>query len=540
MRISQLSTQGQGDWPDLHLDRIHPGLNVVYAGPRTGKSTVAQLAGYLLYGKADSPWRRQFGQTVADVEGALTLDTPWGRFSLRRHRDQSPQGRLTISSADDATVDRRIVQSLRWRRSTRLFSQLFAVDFAQTPRVNWLLSESFAQEFNSSRQAIGIASLDCPRIDKLIRQRDLLVQEIEDKRAELARLEAAIGQCRRNRPTSLARTRQGLARSRSWRASDVLARLTEGELVQIRLRRHGRRATVVDRTGRWLSLDHLTSTQHDQLYLALTLALADSYARHGVHLPLILDEPFLRQDQASAVRLASVLAAFARDGHQLLVCTEDRAARLRFESLKCAIFDLENLPRNTPSTSTTSVVAEAPQELDSARTTARVVRELLDDHHAPCLRLVTVNREGEDLFFLSEGCSLDDFPVLGSGSSEKFARIDIHSVGQLLIADPGEVARRLDCEGIHDETVRLWQIHMRLMCQVPELTLNDAQVLSASGIQSVEDLADADAEQLIATVHAFCDTKEGQRILCHSDAPSGDKIEAWIRGAKQSQPLEAA
>jgi len=125
---------------------------------------------------------------------------------------------------------------------------------------------------------------------------------IEQQQAELKRLEAIINQ-------SLKPTTEPLENTHSsvWRASDVLAQLTDGQLVQIHLQRQGRRAVVVDRTGRSLEIESLTLAQHDAIYLALTLALVGSYARRGIQLPLILDEPFLRQDAASAAAMAGVL-----------------------------------------------------------------------------------------------------------------------------------------------------------------------------------------------------------------------------------------
>jgi len=81
---------------------------------------------------------------------------------------------------------------------------------------------------------------------------------------------------------------------------------------------------VIDRAGRVLDLGELSPTQQDQLYLALTLALVSSFGSRAIDLPLVLDEPFLRQDAAGAATMSGVLDEFAREGRQVLVFTEDR------------------------------------------------------------------------------------------------------------------------------------------------------------------------------------------------------------------------
>ena len=179
MRITDLSLAGQGAWPELQLEALKPQLNVLFGQPRTGKSTVAQLVSHLLYGKPASAWRQQFGQTIPRTEGLLTVKSSGRSFVLRRHLDtgschtgswhtgswhtgswqtencdsgNDATGRLTIAATDDAPVDGQTVRAFLSGLSPEMAMHLFAVDFAEPPRIEWLLSETFAQEFIHRQQ----------------------------------------------------------------------------------------------------------------------------------------------------------------------------------------------------------------------------------------------------------------------------------------------------------------------------------------------------------------------------------------------------
>jgi hypothetical protein len=93
-----------------------------------------------------------------------------------------------------------------------------------------------------------------------------------------------------------------IAEDNPARASDFLAQLTDGGLVRLLLVENGRRACVVNRAGQTLRVESLTAAERDQVYLSLCLALLSAAYRQGVRLPLVLDEPFERQE---AIKLLS-------------------------------------------------------------------------------------------------------------------------------------------------------------------------------------------------------------------------------------------
>ena len=351
---------------------------------------------------------------------------------------------------------------------------------------------------------------------------------IEQQQEELDRLEAVIRQSLQVRET-----RTVVHATSHWRASDILAQLSDGQLVQIRVDRQVAQPTIVDRQGQLRLIDRLNATEQDQLYLALALSLVSSYATKGIHLPLVLDEPFLRQDAKQAATMLTVLAEFARAGHQLLVFTEDRDVARRAEGLQATRFDLESLRQTRIET----VVAPSPIETPATvqTTSTRIVRESFDGHTTPALRLATVEGEQDrdDVFYLTETASFSDFPVLGADTNAVFRQINILSVSDLLAADATRIADQLGREGITVETVRLWQIHTALMCFVPNFTLDDAQVLAANGILSPEDLFDADVEALFAKIENFLSSERGQRFQRHRNRYSRSRLSGWRDGSRR-------
>jgi hypothetical protein len=97
--------------------------------------------------------------------------------------------------------------------------------------------------------------------------------------------------------------------------------------------------------------------ERDQVCLGFSLALVTAVSRHGVQLPLLLDDPFVRLDDRGLAALASVLDDIGRRGQQLLVFTGEKRAADRFASLGAAIHSLVDL-RHWPADRT--LIGERP------------------------------------------------------------------------------------------------------------------------------------------------------------------------------------
>lgn len=179
MRIAALTLNGSGGWPDLEVNPVMLGLNVVYGPAGSGKTTVAEFLSHVLYGRP--PLRAPLGQAGVVPEGEALV--AWGdvKYRLRRHQGGAAGGRLTVSALDSSAVDRDTVRRMLGGLSPLVLRPLCAIGFRQPPDLRWLLSAEFAREF-------GVLGVTSPRetnrrTEELLARRDTLAKELETRLA---------------------------------------------------------------------------------------------------------------------------------------------------------------------------------------------------------------------------------------------------------------------------------------------------------------------------------------------------------------------
>ncbi|MEZ6088546.1 MAG: DUF4332 domain-containing protein [Pirellulaceae bacterium] len=143
-------------------------------------------------------------------------------------------------------------------------------------------------------------------------------------------------------------------------------------------------------------------------------------------------------------------------------------------------------------------------------------------------------------YYLGKESAIVDAPSIGSRTAERLEGLGIYTVRDLLNADPSVVAEKLDHRRIDADTVLAWQQQARLMCTSPMLRGHDVQLLVAAGVTSVEQLAQCDAEWLLAEVKPIARSDEGKRILRGAQAPDLAEVNDWIAWACQREGVVAA
>ncbi len=104
-------------------------------------------------------------------------------------------------------------------------------------------------------------------------------------------------------------------------ATKYLAKLTGNEYTRVWTPLAEDVLLVENSAGESLRVELLSRGTREQLFLSVRLALVATFARRGVHLPMVLDDVLVNFDAVRAQRAAEVLCDFAAGGHQLLVFT---------------------------------------------------------------------------------------------------------------------------------------------------------------------------------------------------------------------------
>ncbi len=166
-------------------------------------------------------------------------------------------------------------------------------------------------------------------------RRELEVIAADQQSRHLRREIAAIGQRIHTSGTewfALQRAKQAVERMRHHiertrqpvtiaDASRYLTRITCGKYRNIWTPLGKRCLRIDDEYGHSLSVESLSSGTREQLFLAIRMALIHDYARHGVTLPMVLDDVLVNFDENRSEAAIDALSDFSRQGHQVLMFT---------------------------------------------------------------------------------------------------------------------------------------------------------------------------------------------------------------------------
>jgi len=194
---------------------------------------------------------------------------------------------------------------------------------------------------------------------------------------------------------------------------------------------------VDDAEGHALPIEVLSRGTREQLFLSLRLALANSYARRGAQLPLVLDDVLVNFDLARAKAAAGVLRDFARSGHQLLVFTCHEHIMKLFKSLKVPV---SLLPENTSSASAFTLEAKTPKPV-----LRPAPQKLVAEEEEPIIEQMTPEEE-----HLEEDAELDEAYTEDDPESyeeeEDYEEIDDTLDESLFEEDDGDADEVEDCD----------------------------------------------------------------------------------------------
>ncbi|MGB7325306.1 MAG: DUF4332 domain-containing protein [Rubripirellula sp.] len=135
---------------------------------------------------------------------------------------------------------------------------------------------------------------------------------------------------------------------------------------------------------------------------------------------------------------------------------------------------------------------------------------------------------------LSRQDPLVDAPSIGPKTAERFASVDIHTVGEFLDESAAKMAAEMMTYWITTETVTQWQWQAKLMCEIPELLARECQMLAGAQYNSASTVAVCDADELHQEVAQFAMTSSGRRYLRGADAPKLSDVQRWIADSAEA------
>lgn len=143
-------------------------------------------------------------------------------------------------------------------------------------------------------------------------------------------------------------------------------------------------------------------------------------------------------------------------------------------------------------------------------------------------------------FHLGPNEPLGNAPSIGPKTAARFLDLGIATVGDLIIADPNATAVALNCRHIDADDVRDWQTQAKLVCQIPGINGQDAQILVACGFDDPQEIVEAEPDQLLSLIDEFIASAEGQSASIEGKKPNLQAVEKWIQWSKRARPLQAA
>jgi hypothetical protein len=149
------------------------------------------------------------------------------------------------------------------------------------------------------------------------------------------------------------------------------------------------------------------------------------------------------------------------------------------------------------------------------------------------------NKSQSSSFRLELNDEIEAAPSIGPKTAKRFEAVGIKTVKQLLSLDADLIAPQLNSSHIRPDKVRMWQTQARLACQIPRIYGHDAQILTACGFDSPEEIAESEPEVVLSLVDEFAETAEAKFII-RGKRPDIAEVTNWVQWAAESRKLDAA
>lgn len=248
------------------------------------------------------------------------------------------------------------------------------------------------------------------------------------------------------------------------------------------------------------------------------LAIASLLASRGDTIPVVLDQT-LDGLSPEAIRFAVNYLSQVSQRFQIILLTDNWAVVDAVRERRGQLLTLGSLSAETvPDVDVNSVLTSLANEQEA------------DKWYRPAVEPVERSRLRQ--YYLSRYSRVDELPMIPQVAADRCRNLGIDSVGDLLDANPQQLALDLRLQSVSESTVRNWQSVAVLLCSVRGLRPFDARVLVGAGVRSAQTLSSLHPTQLLERVERFLTTEIGRRILRSGNNYELSRITSWIASAK--------
>lgn len=176
----------------------------------------------------------------------------------------------------------------------------------------------------------------------------------------------------------------------------------------------------------------------------------------------------------------------------------------------------------------------------SSRTSSRSSSRRSSERSQRSSRSAKAETKQDWRFYLEIESPVVDAPSIGPKTASRLNKVGIQTVNDLIEADAEALAAELENKRITAETIVAWQHQAQLVCRIPQIRGHDAQILVACGFTQPEEVASMKPAELLEFVEPFSESSEGQRILRDGKAPDLAEVSDWINWSRHCRVLGAA
>jgi len=328
----------------------------------------------------------------------------------------------------------------------------------------------------------------------------------------------------------------------------------------------GHRSEYYDR-----SLPSANTRQRKLVDLAIRLAIADASVPRVGRIPLLLDDSIAGFRGESLEQVLHVLAAFSRDGRQLLITTNDEYTARRVAAHGGTVSRMQEILRYArpsfildgqfdlglhPSLERSSRIASAhdsrPLRVIGAEGPSYELGELnrqlaglaneqamhswwypeqAKRHRQPRYSDAIVSTDANRNHFLFAESYVQEAPGVDNELTRRLQSVGIYRVADLLKSSPSQLGATIRVDGaVLDRIMHVAE----LMCGTPQLRAFDAQVLVGCGITRSSKLRELTASELVHRVESFLASLAGQDLLRGASAYEASRIHNWLTDMKRN------